>query len=386
MFERFRYPMMPSVVLILIALVLASCSTAAPSQQQAPAKAADTGAKAADPPALAGLQGADRDRVVALIEGAKKEGEVNWRATLVRDKSARVLAEDYRAYYGLPASFKVTYDTDMPGNDLISKTMTELGAGKLAADMISTGATSFLYDLLAKNELAKYDAPVYKSYGPATKAGIAEPGYWVADAYTFGPYWNTELVKDGIKTWDDFLNPAHKGKIVIMDIANSDIASGAYLAIRGVMGMAWWDKMASQKTMFVRNGTDLAVTGERPLGVGMPSRAYQKTEDGGPLGVSFPDKGLPLVPQPWVLTAKAPHPNAAKLWIDYIFSDRGQQLYQLNEQLFSGREGFVPPAKVAKWAPPIDKITVMPFNWKTHTTAQSMEAKKEAKALLDKYK
>ena len=57
---------------------------------------------------------------------------------------------------------------------------------------------------------------------------------------------------------------------------------------------------------------------------GMPTRAYQYNQKGAKLKFMLPQEGVVLLPQSMFILKKAPHPNAAKLWIDFILSERGQ--------------------------------------------------------------
>lgn len=359
----------------------------AAAQPAAPKAAAPAAPKAAEPPGVAVWPaGPERQRVLDLIEQAKKEGQVAWRATLVKDETARAMVDAFRKYYGLP-DFKVAYDTDMFSGDLISKTNAEIGAGKLAVDIIATGTMAFVYDMLKRGEFMKYESPTHKAYGPAQRAGITEPGYWVADAYTFIPVWNTQLWPQGIKTWEDTLNPALKGKVTVLNIATSEISAANFLALKSILGKGYWEAFAKLQPVTSSRAEDAAVkaaSGEYPVAhATMPSRVYQLAKKGAPLATVFPEKGLLTIPQPWVILAKAPHPNAAKLWIDFIFSAYGQEVYQKGEALFSGREGFVPAPDVAPYGPPIEKLKVIPFSWKEYTPEVSKAARDEAKAILE---
>jgi iron(III) transport system substrate-binding protein len=68
------------------------------------------------------------------------------------------------------------------------------------------------------------------------------------------------------------------------------------------------------------------------------------------------------------ILAKAPHPNAAKLWIDFILSEEGQQLMVKGEALMSGRSGFKSP--LPEYAPAIDSLKLMKMDWKGLSTEQ----------------
>jgi ABC-type Fe3+ transport system substrate-binding protein len=83
------------------------------------------------------------------------------------------------------------------------------------------------------------------------------------------------------------------------------------------------------------------VTGEQLMTVaGMPTRAYQLNQKGANLKFIYPEEGVLLLAQNTFIMAKAPHPNAAKLWTDFILSETGQQILAEAEAMISGRSEF----------------------------------------------
>jgi ABC-type Fe3+ transport system substrate-binding protein len=75
------------------------------------------------------------------------------------------------------------------------------------------------------------------------------------------------------------------------------------------------------------------------------------------------------------ILAKAPHPSAAKLWVDFILSEAGQRVLVEKEALISGRAGFVSPTP--EYAPPIDKMNVIKIDWEKITVEDQSKAKAE---------
>ena len=70
---------------------------------------------------------------------------------------------------------------------------------------------------------------------------------------------------------------------------------------------------------------------------GMPTRAFQVNERGAKLKFLLPKEGVVLLPQAMFILAAAPHPAAAKLWVDFMLSDVGQKIMVDNEAMMSGR-------------------------------------------------
>ena len=94
---------------------------------------------------------------------------------------------------------------------------------------------------------------------------------------------------------------------------------------------------------------------------GMPTRAYQYNERGANLKFLLPEEGIVLLPQCSFILTKAPHPNAAKLWLDFVLSEQGQTILSKSEALISGRSGFKSP--LPDYAPPIDSLKLIKMDW-----------------------
>ena len=73
--------------------------------------------------------------------------------------------------------------------------------------------------------------------------------------------------------------------------------------------------------------------------------------------------------------AAAPHPAAAKLWIDFMLSEQGQKILVDNEAMMSGRSGFKSP--LPEYAPPIDGLNVINVDWQKISTSDMEKARAE---------
>ena len=71
---------------------------------------------------------------------------------------------------------------------------------------------------------------------------------------------------------------------------------------------------------------------------------YQAKKKGNPVEIVYPKEGVPLVVSPSAITSFAPHPNAAKLFTDFIFSRDVQQMLADTEGLYSGHPQVTYPA------------------------------------------
>jgi iron(III) transport system substrate-binding protein len=93
----------------------------------------------------------------------------------------------------------------------------------------------------------------------------------------------------------------------------------------------------------------IVASGERPVGANGAEYFYYKTQkQGNPIKIIYPNEGIPLVVSPVAVAKDAPHPNAAKLFSEYIFTKESQQLLADREGLYTGHPEVTYPADKPK--------------------------------------
>jgi ABC-type Fe3+ transport system substrate-binding protein len=107
----------------------------------------------------------------------------------------------------------------------------------------------------------------------------------------------------------------------------------------------------------------------------MPTRAYQYNQKGAKLKFMLPQEGVVLLPQGMFINKDAPHPNAAKLWIDFVLSAEGQKILVEGEALISGRSGF--KSALPEYAPPIESLNVIKADWAGMSSAELQKARED---------
>lgn len=170
---------------------------------------------------------------------------------------------------------------------------------------------------------------------------------------------NTDLVKEGeIKSFLDYLEPKWKGKIVLSDPALGGSASNyfTYMATK-VFGMEKTleilHKLAAQEPMVTRNQrlfTEWVAKGKYPIGIGHSlAQLAEFRKAGAPLAL-VSHKEPPYVAAGSgniFIFDKAPHPNAAKLFLNWILTKEGATVWSQGQGYPSLRldvttEGFDP--------------------------------------------
>ena len=279
----------------------------------------------------------------ARLEAAKKEGKVVWYTSLALTSSEKVAKLFEAAYPGIKVEVHRT------GSErILQRVMQELQANIKIADVVHTSDAGHYVLLKDKKLLLKY-----------TPAGIdGFPGAFKdKDGYHYGLRatvnviaYNTKIIPaaEAPKTWKDLLDPKWKGKLVTAHPGYSGVIATHVLALVQLHGWDYFKQLAQNKPMLVQSAVDpsgIVASGERPIAAdGGDYTFYQVKKKGNPVEIVFPKEGVPLVVSPSAITSFAPHPNAAKLFTDFIFSRDLQQVLADSEGLYTGHPDVKYPA------------------------------------------
>jgi iron(III) transport system substrate-binding protein len=177
---------------------------------------------------------------------------------------------------------------------------------------------------------------------------------------------NTDMVPENLtpRRWTDLEDPRLKGMI---SSAAADKSGSSYMQLATVLNIykdRGWNVYKGILTNFVISGSSSAVPrfvndGELAVGITLEDNAYRYVEGGGPVKIVYPEDGTTAAPDGIALVKGAPHPEAAKRFIDWTLSKQAQDY--LVQQM--GRrpvrvDGAVPPG-----LPPITEIKTVPYDF-----------------------
>ena len=223
---------------------------------------------------------------------------------------------------------------------LYAKLTSERSANRFLVDVVQFSEVSPAMDLQKKGGYELYVSPEAAAYKPEYQSNPA--GYFTWAGATFaGIAYNKDLVKgDQIpKVWKDILNPAFKGNISAKFSSSGSQHANWYM-LRKLYGNDFWKGFASQKPrgfdsraqLFDRlsKGDDAVCSMAEYAGYILVK------EKGANIEMVEPPDGLTATPIVLGIPTKAPHPEAAKLFIDWALSPRGQAVYQNEKILLYG--------------------------------------------------
>ncbi|MGH7784150.1 MAG: ABC transporter substrate-binding protein, partial [Candidatus Binatia bacterium] len=257
-----------------------------------------------------------------VIEAARKEGELVFYSGIPVPDAQAILAALEKKYPFLKTTF---YRATGPA--LVSRIQTEQRAGTHIWDtMNSTGFEPYV--LLEQGFFAKYDSPERKSFPEGHKDN---EGYW-ATMYTSPMVlsYNTRLVAPGElpKEYSDLLNSKWKGRLALDSsdfewYANLKKIWGAEKAQKFLEGLRKQDVRLVQGRALL---TELLGGGEAAILVNnFLQNAIESKRKGSAVEMLALD---PVVSAAGLVGINkfAPHPNAAKLFVDFVLSKEGQEL------------------------------------------------------------
>jgi len=326
----------------------------------------------------------EAERVAPLVEAAKREGEVHYIDPVVTSKTQEALARAFRKKYGLPESFKVMATVRGTG-EVVASVQQEIKAGRHTVDVVRVPSPPFFRAAAKQGYLMSYLSPEWRHYErTAHRFGLdAQPPYFVVPSgYTFVPAWNRKAITADIRSWYDMLNPAFRGRAIMGDIRKSASQMDVYIGLRKALGDDFFPRYGEvTKPIFMfrmEEKIGKLISGEYAITMFMTyGRVYQRVSESPELdlAVATPREGVVLIGEHIGILAKAPHPNAAKLFMDFWLSEEGMTEYVRGEAYIPFREGFRYPAEVRRFLPALEDLKVIPVNW-AELTAQDREAAK----------
>ncbi len=272
-----------------------------------------------------------------LVELAKKEGELVLYSSS-NTEEVRILIDGFRKQYPfLNATFYRAGDYP-----LLSRVRTEAKAGRFAWDVLDM--TTFPGHWLAKEGyFAKYSAPERRY---VREGHLDDQFLWTSILSNVNVLiYNTRLVpRESVpKRHEELLDPRWVGKMAMEKNAYEWFANLLYV-MGEENGKAFMKRLGEQKIVF-RAGrtlnTDLVAAGEFSLGIALYlHRARDMKNKGAPVDWALLEPAVANL-HPVGLSAKAPHPNAGKLFIRYLLSQQVQESFAKNGQLPARKDATI---------------------------------------------
>jgi len=293
-----------------------------------------------------------------LVANAKKEGHLNTIALPPDWANYGEMMTTFTKKYGIG----ITNDNPDGSSAQENEAVRSLKGDSRAPDAVDD-SVAFAISGAAEGLFARY---FNTNFGTIPRALKDTRGYWVGDywgAVSIG--YNSNIIKTPPKTWQDLLKSDYKGKVALN---GSPLTSGS--AIAGVFsaalanggsvtnvapGIDFFAKLKSSGNFIpVQSTPQTVASGQTPISIDWDylNLAYAKEFPAAAWKVNVPSDGVYGAYYAQAINATAPHPWAARLWQEFMYSDQGQIIWlkgyshpaRFNDM---AKRGVVPKALVA---------------------------------------
>ncbi len=309
-----------------------------------------------------------------LVAAAKQEGALTILNPIFSDHTGGLLGEGFVKRYGLGPDFKFNNLRKGTGAT-VAQTRQEIQAGKHTADILIVSAPGFFDEAAKRGAFEPLDSGYWKDHEEgARKAGqyFNYPYVVVPFAYTFQPVWNSAcpgMENYTANSYADVLKPELKGKTIASDLTKSFTYVNTALALQetGVDLDDLWTKLkATDPLVEFRSEPkmQMVISCQRPLDMwNLAGRIYQnvlqKPDLVKVIKLSTFREGQFMLGNQAAVIKGAPHPNAAKLFVEYMLSKDGADVMVAGEMMYSFLKDYRPPPEAAHYLFDLNKTKLI---------------------------
>jgi iron(III) transport system substrate-binding protein len=266
----------------------------------------------------------EKNRADLLEKEARREGELIWYAAMAGDRAGELI-KVFEAKYPY---LKVRFQPGGAGRQL-EQLLVEHRTKKPRADIINT-RRSYVGVMAKAGAVARYRTPLRSALrdGFADKEGFINGIYAQPRVFLYN---NRLVARDKApQSFDDLLDPRWQDKLG-MDNTDYDWLASLIDYYGRAKALEYAGKLAKQQLNFRRGPTllaQLAVAGEFPIVVdAFPEEVVQMKNAKAPVEFVFSEPFVAVkTPTAVSISAGAPHPCAAALFVDFLLSKAGQDL------------------------------------------------------------
>jgi iron(III) transport system substrate-binding protein len=264
---------------------------------------------------------ADWDQVIAA---ARAEGGVVLYTALLGVPSTKAIAKAFEAKYGIPVQV-----LEARASELRERIRTEQAAGRYLGDVMFNSENQALIMSAEDKSIVPHE-PVPHAAGltePFKDDGLKAPVMTI----NYSLLVNNRLVPPGEepKSWRDLTDPKWKGKILSDDMRAVGGGYVLFYVTEEKLGKAFHEALATQDVQFTREQREAAKRVARgEMAIYMPFNLGDiQSLKGLPVRTVMPAEGAPYVLYAAAAMKGAPHPNAARLYINFTMSEEVQKIF-----------------------------------------------------------
>jgi iron(III) transport system substrate-binding protein len=236
------------------------------------------------------------------------------------------VAKAFRAEYP-----NIPLEVERSGSERVFQRISqEFASGIKNVDVVNSSDASHFLTWKQQKLLASHTPPDVQRFAAQYKDPDGYFAVWRASLSVMG--YNTKLVtpQEAPTGYADLLDPKWKGKLVKSHPGYSGTSLTGTYAISKVLGWDYLEKLSKQGVQQLQSTTappKSIASGERAVMVdGNEYNMFIEIQNKSPVKIIYPKEGTPFVTSPTAIFAAAPHPNAARVFQNFLYTLKAQQI------------------------------------------------------------
>ncbi len=258
----------------------------------------------------------------ALHEAARREGELTWYSGQYNAETSENIGRAFTERFA-GVRVNVVRSTSQVAFQRLSQ---DMRAGVGQCDVFSSTDFGHYSLLKRENRLLQYRPENDAQLLPDLRRADPDGYYHTSFMGLYLMAYNTTRVReaDAPKKWTDVLDPRWRDQLAVGHPGFSGAIGIWAVQMRKMYGWDYFTRLERNRPQIGRSSMDPVTglnAGERSVGVAVPSATtLLSAQRGNPLRLIYPEEGVLATLSPSAIPRNAPHPNAAKLFMEFTAS------------------------------------------------------------------
>ncbi|HEY4249882.1 MAG TPA: extracellular solute-binding protein [Roseomonas sp.] len=255
----------------------------------------------------------------ALHEAARREGELTWYTGQYNAETSEAVGRAFTERYP-GVRVNVVRSTSQVAFQRLSQ---DNRAGVPQCDVFASTDFGHYSLLKRENRLLQYRPENDAQLIPALRGSDPDGYYHTSFMGLYLMAYNTTKVSEAEapKKWTDVLEPRWRDQLAVGHPGFSGAVGIWAVQMRKMYGWDYFTRLERNRPQIGRSSMDPVTglnAGERSVGIAVPSATtLLSAQRGNPLRIIYPEEGVLATLSPQAIPRNAPHPNAAKLFMEY---------------------------------------------------------------------